>query len=390
MNKIIIFLFFLYIIYLIYESYKNNMNRDSFTHVIHVNGTRGKSSTARLIDAALRDGDYKVFCKTTGTSPRTIDVNGIEEPIVRKGKANIKEQIKIIRKAYEQKADILIVECMAVDPELQYVTQNKILKADIGIITNARRDHLEVMGPTLKDVAISLGNIMPENGTLITAEKKFIDYYRELGDKSNSKVILARDLDDDFGIDFNDNVSIALEVCNILGINEDIAIERIRKNYKKDPGVLTNYSINLDNNIEANFINGLAINDPDSIKIIYEKYNSEGLFSDKQLILLVNNREDRSHRMIQHIDLIYSINPQGVWIAGDNKRLMKNRLIKAGFPKSHITIIDDNIIDMIGQVSRNTVIFAIGNIGDNGEEIIKYINEVGEKAVQFNYFRDYS
>ncbi len=381
MIKVSLILFVIYIIYLLLENYNNNNYRKSFTHVIHVNGTRGKSSTARLIEAGLRGGDYRVFCKTTGTSPRTIDTNGIEEPINRRGKANIKEQIGIIKKAASQNADILIVECMAVNPELQFIAQNKILKADISIVTNVRRDHLEVMGPTLNDVAIALGRVMPKNGIFITADWDFINYYLELGKKFNSKVILAKEIKDDYGIDFNDNVSIALEICNIMGIDEEVAIDRMKRNYKKDPGVLTKYRVDLVNNKFVDFINGLAINDPDSIRIIYEKYKTEGFFIDKEFILLVNNRGDRIHRLLQHIELIDEIKPDRVWIIGDYKELMKKKLIKIGYSMEKIHILSDSQLKEIHLLEENTLIYAIGNIGDNGAELIEYIGKVGEVVV---------
>lgn len=376
MDKLIVIVFTLYIVYLIIEAYDNSKNRKSFIYIIHVNGTRGKSSTSRLIDGALRDSKYKVFCKITGTSPRTIDVNGIEEPIMRRGRANIKEQIKIIRKAASQKADILIVECMAVNPQLQYITQNKILKAGISVVTNVRRDHLEVMGPTLKDVAISLGNVMPTNGVFITADKEFFDYYTELGRRYNSNVILAKELEDDFGIDFSENVSIALEICNLLGIDEDTAIESMKKNYKRDPGVLTKYRVSLKNYKFVDFINGFAINDPDSIKIIYEKNKSKGFFINKKFIFLVNNRGDRIHRLTQHIDLIHEINPDEVWIVGEYKNLMKNKLVRRGFLKK-IFILKEKPLSKINKLEEDSVIFAIGNIGDNGEEIVEDIKKAG-------------
>lgn len=68
-------------------------SRATLRHVVHVNGTRGKSTVCRLIEAGLRAGGLRVFCKTTGTDPMTIDVSGNEEPLHRRGKANIKEQV---------------------------------------------------------------------------------------------------------------------------------------------------------------------------------------------------------------------------------------------------------------------------------------------------------
>ena len=51
-------------------------SRATLRHVVHVNGTRGKSTVCRLIEAGLRAGGLRVFCKTTGTDPMTIDVSG--------------------------------------------------------------------------------------------------------------------------------------------------------------------------------------------------------------------------------------------------------------------------------------------------------------------------
>src|SRR5262249_34319540 len=86
---------------------------------IHVNGTRGKSSVTRLIAAGLRCSGRKVIAKTTGTEPRIILDDGHEIPIYRIGKPNIIEQLTIVRFAWERKAEILVIECMAVHPSLQ-------------------------------------------------------------------------------------------------------------------------------------------------------------------------------------------------------------------------------------------------------------------------------
>ncbi|MGB9561874.1 MAG: poly-gamma-glutamate synthase PgsB, partial [bacterium] len=104
---------------------------------IHVNGTRGKSSVTRLITWGLISGGYKVVGKTTGSAP-VIIIDGKEFPIERVGRANIKEQIRVVREACEVGADVIVVECMAIDPELQYISERKIIKSSIGVITNVR------------------------------------------------------------------------------------------------------------------------------------------------------------------------------------------------------------------------------------------------------------
>ena len=85
--------------YLAWEARCAAKARASLAHVVHVNGTRGKSTVSRLIEAGLRAGGLRVFCKTTGTDPMTINVAGVEEPLRRRGKANIKEQVGILRRA---------------------------------------------------------------------------------------------------------------------------------------------------------------------------------------------------------------------------------------------------------------------------------------------------
>ena len=105
---------------------------------IHINGTRGKSSVTRLIAAGLRNGGIKTFAKTTGSSPRFIDDDGNDHVIQRFRPASIGEQIRMIGKFSRQSPDAIVMECMAVQPQYQWVSEHKILQSNYGVLTNVR------------------------------------------------------------------------------------------------------------------------------------------------------------------------------------------------------------------------------------------------------------
>src|SRR5262249_27196854 len=113
-----------------------------------VNGSRGKSSITRLCAGALRGGGLVVVAKTTGTAARLIYPDATEEPVYRKmGIANVIEQLPIVRRSVAFFPDALVMECMAVAPALQELNQTKLVRSSIGVVCNARDDHLAEMGP---------------------------------------------------------------------------------------------------------------------------------------------------------------------------------------------------------------------------------------------------
>ena len=103
---------------------------------IHVNGTRGKSSVARLATWALNEGGIRTFGKTTGTLPRMIFPDGHEYPVYRPGGlANVLEQLRILSVARVHRAQAVVVECMALQPRLQWLSERKLVRASHGLMT---------------------------------------------------------------------------------------------------------------------------------------------------------------------------------------------------------------------------------------------------------------
>lgn len=373
----ILFLSVLYIVYLIYEYYSLSVMRKGFRHIIHVNGTRGKSTVCRLIDAGMRAGGNKVFTKTTGTSPRMLYVDGSEHELKRRGRANIKEQIGVIREARAQGAEILVIECMAVKPGLQEISQERLVAADIGVITNVRPDHLDEMGKTLDDIAEALSSTIPVKGRLFTADFKYFDFFKKAAEEKATVAFCAEEGSEAWDeIDFRDNVSLALEVCESLGVHKETALSGMR-NYKKDPGSLKVYSRRNRGNKELTFVNALAVNDTESAQSIMEQVFLKVGQGDGNRVLLINNREDRLTRMQQFCDFAVQSKDcfDSIWISGPLKHLMRKMLIKGGIPEGSIKAI--NSLEELEQYPEDVSVFAVGNINGFGKDLLKYMEGAG-------------
>src|SRR5882757_5571579 len=96
---------------------------------IHVAGTRGKSTTTRLIAAALRAGGRRVLAKTTGAEPRLILPDGSETTWARRGPAAVREQTRLFAKASRLGVDTVVVECMAIRPEFIWASEKHLVQA---------------------------------------------------------------------------------------------------------------------------------------------------------------------------------------------------------------------------------------------------------------------
>ena len=184
---------------------------------IHVNGTRGKTSVTRLIAAGLREAGIRCVAKTTGTVPRFILPNGREVPVYRPGGANVIEQKQSVTMAAAQRAEALVVECMALQPSLQWLSESKLVRATHGVITNARPDHLDVMGPTEEDVARALAGTVPFNGVFLTAERKHRAFFQQVAEERGSRFRAAEDISRPLT---TDDVVNREQAAKMLGIGE--------------------------------------------------------------------------------------------------------------------------------------------------------------------------
>lgn len=374
MNVLIAVLAVCWLAGLVWEARRADADRAKLAHVVHVNGTRGKSTTSRLIEAGLRAGGLRVFCKTTGTDPMTIDVEGREELIVRRGKANIKEQLGIMHRAAQQGAEVLVVECMAVQPEFQYAAQHRILKADVGVITNVRRDHTDVMGNTLAEICDALCNTVPKNGVLFTGEQVQAERMGRKAQQMGSAFYPIRPDGTEPDFDFAENIALALAVCEHLGVDRATALAGMA-GFKRDPFALSLHDLG-----KGVFINGLSINDIQSTCMVWEQMKEKLGNPGGRFIVLVNNRADRGSRTQDMRQTAIRLAPDEVWLLGAGRGYMKRGIEKA-LPDTRVYSYDSAAALDFDSLGPQDVVFAIGNIAADGRELMARVREEGKLHV---------
>lgn len=363
------------LIYLALERHHALQNRKKLQHVIHVNGIRGKSTVTRLIDAGLRAGGFKVLCKTTGTVPMVIGTDNVARALRRRGRANIREQLDMLRLAVREDAQILVLECMAVDPVLQRVAQHEMVRADIGVITNVRLDHTAEMGETLEEICDSLSNTIPKNGVMFTADEQFFAQIARNGEKVGCRTVLALPKGNEPEFDFPENLALALAVCRHLGVPEETALEGML-HYQRDP-----YALSLHRLPGGGiFVNGLSINDPQSTRLVFERLAKRFGWDSGELILLINNRPDRGYRTEHMAMVAQALQPAQVWLLGASQRSAARAIGKKAPQLAIRRFLRAGELPL-ERIPQGTVVFAVGNVAGPGHEVMRRVREEGEEYV---------
>jgi gamma-polyglutamate synthase len=352
---------------------------------IHVNGTRGKSSVTRLIAGALREGGIVTCAKTTGTLARMILPDGREVPVFRPSHANVIEQIRIVTAAAAHDAQALVIECMALQPEYQWLCEAQFVRATHAVITNARPDHLEIMGPEDVDVARALAAMVPRRGKLYTAEEKLLSVFEHAANDRGSSLhpvtaadvaaITAEEMAHFRYTEHPDNVALALRVCADLGVDRATALRGMWR-ASPDPGVLTEHELRFFGR-RIVFINAFAANDPVSTEKIWnmalQRYPDV-----ERRVAIFNCRADRPDRSIQlGRECVRWSPPDQIVLMGTGTYLFARAAVAAGMDSTKLVFTEDQRVDEIFEatvalVSRSALVMGMGNIGGQGLELARF------------------
>jgi poly-gamma-glutamate synthase PgsB/CapB len=369
----------------LYESMSHRRRLYQIGIRVHVNGTRGKSSVARLIAAGMRAGNIRTCCKTTGTLPRMILPDGTEYPVFRPAKANVIEQLRIVEAAVDAGAEGLVIECMALIPYLQWLCEHRIVKATHAVITNAREDHLDVMGPKEEDVAKALAGMIPINGKLFTAERDHLEIFRQVCDERGTELIAVTeqevaainplDLSNFPYVEHAENVALALRVCEDIGIPRNVALTGMW-NASPDPGAMTAHEMDFFSR-KVYFVNGFAANDPESTERIWnmalERYPDV-----EKRIAIFNCRIDRPDRSFQLGHIVNRWAPADHYLLiGTGTYMFGKAATDAGLNPLKLVFAEnfraDEIFETVIELSgRSSLAMGMANIGGVGLDVVRY------------------
>ena len=196
---------------------------------------------------------------------------------------------------------------MALVPQLQWLCEDKLVRATHGVITNAREDHLDVMGPTGRDVAKALAGMIPPGGKLYTADRDHLDFFAAACADRRLRV-----LPHDAGRRGGDHAAgpggllvrrargergaVAARVRGAWASSGPTALQGMWQ-AKPDPGAMTAHEMNFFGR-EINFVNGFAANDPQSTELIW-RLALERYADVEKRIAIFNCRDDRPDRSRQ-------------------------------------------------------------------------------------------
>jgi len=284
--------------FLLLEKLAIKAARKRFKVVIHVNGTRGKSTVTRMIHAVLREAGYRAWGKTTGTEPRLLLPDGTEALIHRIAPANVREQRNMALKAALAGADALVFECNAVRPELQLVS-SAYLQPDLLVITNARLDHRPEQG-TAEEAALGFAATIPAGGAVATSDTAHRELWQAAAAGKGARCLFVDSGQGEGLGDLPENAACALAAADWLSLSRERAAAAIAA-HQADPGAFRLLSWPNPGGGRTWYADASAANDPESTGRLAELASTRAIaegMNRASRVLVVASRADRPDRAL--------------------------------------------------------------------------------------------
>jgi poly-gamma-glutamate synthase PgsB/CapB len=349
---------------------------------IHVNGTRGKTTVTRLTAELLRRAGIRTFAKTTGDHPEIILPDGRPTRIRRRGPARIQEQVAFIAAAARENAGAVVVECMALEPHLQEVSERAMVRSTIGVITNVRPDHFEVMGRSLDQVAQALSGTIPPGAVLVTESGPYQSLLQERCEAAGTRICVPAT--DDAGSGETPHLSVLAEnlaVVRAVGLQAGIPAETVdgilqemaaRERQKRLPQVG-------EGSRRIVLIDAFSANDVVSTARVQDAFLSLGeTVCPRPVVALLNTRADRALRTLAFAKFIAGqTHYDAIGLTGDGCFLARRRLKRKAVAVPLLTLTQREPAAMLTAIARQTgtesfTLVGMGNHRGAGEALRRH------------------
>ena len=312
---------------------------------ISVSGTRGKTSTVRMLASVLRESGRMVLAKTTGSAAMYILPDGSEVPVRRVGFPNIIEQKKLIRKGVESKIDCLVAEIMSIQPENHRTETRHLLRPHLTLITNYHPDHLDATGYKKDAMKVHYQNDLWRGGKVIVGDMNPLHSWSE----SNRDLVwkAAKYLD----------IGDAVIEQGIRMAKMDIGYPLVLTLAKSPHPLL--------------FVNAFAANDPLSTSLLMKQILPTMPISNPSVIALLSLRADRGERSEQWMKYLSAEGKnlyEKIYLTGVHSKILHRKLDRTILLKGDDP--DEILQQIIENIDSPTVCFGIGNIHGPGLSII--------------------
>jgi len=373
MFTLIIYIFLLVIIYLYLEYIFVNKSIRKIPIRILVNGTRGKTTTVQIIFNTLRRSGFNVFAKTTGDQPIEYNPDGEKQILKRFAPASIIENIKLLHKWAKLNPDAIVIECMALHPENQFILSNKMFKPTHIIVTNIYQDHFEVMGDNIADISKTIFESFYRNAKIILSEKFNGSFYDEIDFVFTKENVFDQNYNNIPHAIINESWELILNLCKELELNIDIAKNEFHKIWQ-----LKNDNIRMVNKeFQFELWNLFSVNDYESAKRFIDFIMNMNI-ERKNFEVIFNSRLDRPLRTRMFVPLIkeYFQNAK-INITGSGKSLAIKLFEKSGCRNCETINLTNDKLDSIEKYDTDTIIIGIGNY----KNMDTYINKIQQNDI---------
>jgi poly-gamma-glutamate synthase PgsB/CapB len=284
-------------------------------------GTRGKSGTERLKTALFQGLGCRVLAKTTGCEAVVLHaIPGVpaqEIYLYRPyDKATIWEQQEIVQLGAKLGVDVLLWECMALNPTYVRIVEGAWMRDDLCTITNAYPDHENIQGPAGIDVAEAISQFIPLGRPVFTAEEQMLPVLRSTADLRGAHLVSLNWRDDALLPDdllarypyqeHPRNIALVVKMAEAMGVPRAVALKEMADWVVPDLGVLKTYPEARWEGRRLQFSNGMSANERTGFLSNWTRlgFDDNGDRPGEWIVTVLNNRADRVSRSAAFAEIV--------------------------------------------------------------------------------------